>query len=486
MKAPSRLVILAALLFHSLAVFAAPADETKPPAIVAYINAFQGAVTVVSANKSIVKPQVGMPLRLGDQIVTAAGANAELYIPEAGIVSVGADSQLQMAQGLIVANTSGTILRLMRGAMRGVFETLRAPLGVATGTYIAGIRGTRFITDASASAPQFAVLEGHVEISQSAGSRGADLYSGEYTPLKGAAPQGKPLPLEELGRIDRNFDFPINAEQSPYVYTHQRWAALITRNLQYDMPRGWSAYPPSVYLDLLSPQADTDLAPSSFIRKQEQGKLKLDSDKQGRQVLQADGGSVTVTYQIAVPVDGDYRLEAAMVGGQQYWTVEGVPTQLSQPGYAAENKPVGPFHLNRGVHELTVSIPAGGKLAGGIQLRGPQFAGYAPEAGWSKDKLLRYGDMASSLAKVLGIKATELDKSAQYQQWREALQKRGFLLRERDAVVLGSDALVNAALLRGKPRAPEAQQQQRRRQTEKEDPEAIRAPVSPVVPVYAE
>jgi hypothetical protein len=466
------------MLIWAVPLFAqTPAAKIEP---LAYLNSFQGDVRLEAKLQEKLKP--GWKFFVGDTLIVGAASNAQLYVPQAGIVDIAENSKLQISNTtLLKTSTAHRLFRLLSGSLRGVFEKLLQPIDFENNTAVAGIRGTRLIVGSNS----VAVLEGEVAVAKKDIPTATTLYSGDQlqTDESNKNWKGTAIPLSQLNKLDQRYDFHLATNQIPYILTHQQWAALLVKQLNYELPKGWNQYSADQYLELLSASGNSTANVDTYAAISDQGKMRFEQDKQGNAVLTAKDAPFTVGYDLAVPQSGNYSFEAGMVGSPQYWSIDGEPTVLSGSGYALTPSRVGPFNLKKGIYRLSVSVPKEGKLSN-FTLIGPPFKGYAPSQGWKKDGVLKYQEMAVCLAKILGIgDEKKFNDENSYGDLVKQLQQRGFVFRNGNQPVLGEDGSLNSSLLKSRVVSEELPIKKRRKPaTEDGNSEAVRSQVSPVLP----
>jgi hypothetical protein len=141
---------------------------------------------------------VGAELYEGDRIRTGAGARLRLAFVDGTVVQLGESTDLVLDWFLHApdANTQNVLLRVSSGIFRVILELVlpRAAFEVQTATAVASVRGTDWISEATAEATATVALEGQVAIRNIdptiAGE--AVLGPGEGTTVNAGAPPTTP------------------------------------------------------------------------------------------------------------------------------------------------------------------------------------------------------------------------------------------------------------------------------------------------------
>ena len=355
--------------------------------VLAFVNMFNGNVQVAQdfAEQSQAAA-VGTKLYAGSQFVVAPGANAEIFVVGKGLLHLEASTKVVFAKGPSVQILSGGLRAVLTEAMN--FQTSS---GVVKGS------SGRFVVEASQRGTTFYALSGEVKTAQGRLAR-----SGQSITAKGAqATKVKEVDFKKLFSLDNKFNFPINPKQTPHVVTHQYWAALLARNLNYELPRGWANYPPQAYIDLLTGIAADDIYAVDNVNVAYKENMAIGEDAIGNPAIVAKKGPIIVYFDLPISADGDFSVIANSEGAQQYWTFEGYQTVLSPASYAARDSLIGPVNLKKGIYRLGVSVPQGGKIST-FRPEGP-YQSIAPGSGWQKDSILTYKDMVQTIALVRGL-----------------------------------------------------------------------------------
>ena len=299
------------------------------------------------------------------------------------------------------------------------------------------------------------------------------MFPGDAVILKGTRLQTTPMEFARMRTIEHAYEMGIVTQQVPFYLTHQQWAALLARNLDYALPKGWAAYPAQLYLDLLTGNAN-EMSADNFVEQSGQGQWV--NDRSGNPALLAKE-AVTLTYEWPLPISGSYLLTTDVAGGAQYYTWPGQDTQTSSTQLGQTTVTMEPIVMAKGIHPLKVTVPAGGKLAN-FKVTGPAFTGFAPSQGFFKDRVLRYQEMAECLGKILNLpesSRSHLDSLA------AQLRAKGFVIGDLSQPALGNDGLKNAAWLRSL-QQDQVQKPAAVKKSDKAKSYMPRSAVSPVLP----
>jgi hypothetical protein len=157
-----------AALLLLLALWAGPVLAQAPPAI-GRVDALVGDCTVVRFGQSASSAlAVGAGLYEGDRVQTKAGARLKLAFVDGTVVQLGERTDLVLDWFLHApeANTESVLLRVTVGIFRVIADLVlpRTAFEVQTATAVATVRGTDWITEATAEASAIVALDGQVAI----------------------------------------------------------------------------------------------------------------------------------------------------------------------------------------------------------------------------------------------------------------------------------------------------------------------------------
>ena len=143
--------------------------SAQAPASIGTVDALVGDCTVVRFGASGASAlAVGAALYEGDRIRTEDGARLRLAFADGTVVQLGESTDLVLDWFLHApdAGTQNVLLRVSSGIFRVILELVlpRAAFEVQTSTAVATVRGTDWITEASADATAIVALEGQVAI----------------------------------------------------------------------------------------------------------------------------------------------------------------------------------------------------------------------------------------------------------------------------------------------------------------------------------
>jgi hypothetical protein len=171
----------------------------QAPASIGTVDALVGDCTVVRFGDSGANAlAVGTALYEGDRIRTEAGSRLRLAFADGTVVQLGESTDLLLDWFLHApeAGTQNVLLRASSGIFRVILELVlpRAAFEVQTTTAVASVRGTDWITEATADATAIVALEGQVAIRnlQPAIAGEVVLGPGEGTTVTADAPPTAP------------------------------------------------------------------------------------------------------------------------------------------------------------------------------------------------------------------------------------------------------------------------------------------------------
>lgn len=142
--------------------------------------AVQGLVEVhrVAAARPLER---GADLFAADRIVTGADGRARLAMNDGSEITVGADTELQVASYVRESGgAAAAVWDLVEGILRATLPEAggAAPLDVETGVAVASARSTVFIVEAEPGRTAVLSVEGRVEVASKDGAIGAALAPG--------------------------------------------------------------------------------------------------------------------------------------------------------------------------------------------------------------------------------------------------------------------------------------------------------------------
>jgi hypothetical protein len=189
---------------HRRSVIAALAVLPFAPAVAAttevgQVLATRGAVFRESEGRREAASR-GMPLHVGDVVVTGAGGKAKLQLNDGTIISVGESTRLALTQYQGTDNAYTTRLRAESGAMRFLFQRAleRSHFEVETETAVAAVRGTQWLMDVQPGHTAVAMLTGIVSV-RAVGALGGEVVldqPGQGTDVRTGQP---PTPVATWG-----------------------------------------------------------------------------------------------------------------------------------------------------------------------------------------------------------------------------------------------------------------------------------------------
>ena len=190
-----RIASLAILLL----VLWSPPAPAQAPAAIGRVDALTGECTVTRfGGGGAGALAVGAALYEGDRVQTAAGARLRLVLADGTVVQLGESTDLALDWFLYApdVSTQNVLLRVSSGIFRVILELVlpRAAFEVQTATAVATVRGTDWITEASAEATAIVALDGQVAIRnlQPAIAGEVVLGPGEGTTVNAGAPPTAP------------------------------------------------------------------------------------------------------------------------------------------------------------------------------------------------------------------------------------------------------------------------------------------------------
>jgi ferric-dicitrate binding protein FerR (iron transport regulator) len=158
---------IASLGIVLLALWSTPLPAQAPS--IGRVDALVGDCTVVRFGESGASAlAVGTALHEGDRIRTEVGARLRLAFVDGTVVQLGERTDLVLDWFLHAPDvgTQNVLLRVSSGIFRVILELVlpRAAFEVQTTTAVASVRGTDWITEATADATAIVALEGQVAI----------------------------------------------------------------------------------------------------------------------------------------------------------------------------------------------------------------------------------------------------------------------------------------------------------------------------------
>jgi len=118
--------------------------------------------------------------------------------------------------------------------------------------------------------------------------------------------------------------------------------------------------------------------------------------------LRAAGVPGEALYRVGTLQAGDYGLRLSLAGGSAMVRMGESVFDVAQPSDAFKWVDINPVSLDPGSHQLTVVAADGAKIRS-LALTPPCLRAVEPAAGWQMLSPLRFGDMAASIAKALGL-----------------------------------------------------------------------------------
>lgn len=157
---------IALLLLLALWSGPAPAQDQRS---IGRVDALVGACSVVRFGESAARTlTAGAEVYEGDRIRTDAGARLKLVFVDGTVVQLGERTDLVLDWFLYApgANTQSALLRVPAGIFRVILKLVlpRSAFEVQTATAVASVRGTDWITEASAESTAIVALDGQVAV----------------------------------------------------------------------------------------------------------------------------------------------------------------------------------------------------------------------------------------------------------------------------------------------------------------------------------
>lgn len=154
--------------FLLLALGTAPALAQAPPAI-GHVETVVGTSTVTRFGQTTASTlTAGTALQEGDRIQTAAGARLKLAFVDDTVIQLGESTDLVLDWFLYApdAQSQSALLRVSSGIFRVILEFVlpNAAFEVQTATAAATVRGTDWITEATAENTAIVALDGRVAV----------------------------------------------------------------------------------------------------------------------------------------------------------------------------------------------------------------------------------------------------------------------------------------------------------------------------------
>ena len=466
------------------------------PDAVAYINLYEGPMSVRSTRNSSRLPEVGYPLYKGDQIVTEPSSKLELYIPRSGILNTSGASQLRFNRSTrknpsIGRDRVSRVVIVDRGTVRVVAENPdNEPIVVRTPSKQVGVTSGRVIIEDNVYA-----LRGKASIRDLPSNRTYNIYPGEgYGPRyrfanrvgKGPGDRRFNANPGELLKLDEGYDFGIHPSQIPFVAKHEDFAAILARKLGHSFAGRWYGFKPQSYIDLFAKRGpDSLMSPTSFVDIVNPQNLVVGKDRNGLPTMTAKGGAVTLTYEMPVPKTGVYQLGGSMVGGPQYWTLHDQPTLVTKASSSMTPSSLNPVDLGKGITTLTISIPEGGRL-GSFVVSGAPFPGYEPVSSWSKERILTQKDLVAVVDQLdpkLRPDKSPLNSPGDYLKLLKVAQAFGYPVGDDPNQVVGGKTMKKNVELVNKSGTPADEDPVTERVRPFIRPDARPAPRSPVSPI---
>ena len=400
-----------------------------------FLNMFDGPVSIENTDKG--KPDSSVPgIPIGHQTVvkTAEGGFAEI-----SMLSDQGNALITLSEKCTVTflfdpkdQQRLSKIEVIEGSIRGVFSELTSKVLITNQLGVTQVEGTRLVVGQS----DVVLLEGKITVDRKDGKT-SRLFPGERIAKTAKSISKQTMLINDLLKVDRQYDHQVPDGQIPYAFTEQYWIATLARDMGYHLPKGWQQYSPADYLELFANET-VDNKVGSFRAVDNPNSLKIRTDTIGNQTLVA-GDTLTATFGLAVPTKGTYYVNTARTGGPQYWTVVGKQTVVSVESDSGIQSDVGPFILDKGLYELAISVPKGGTLSD-FRLKGDLVGVPTPEKGWQKDKVLTYGVLSEVLALIYHIPYENMSERSQA---IETLEAKGFLIKDLATPVLGSDDIMS-------------------------------------------
>jgi hypothetical protein len=130
----------------------------------------------LTRGQQIIEARIGLAVEQGDELSTGEKSRLKVLLSDDSVVALGSSSRLVLAEHLFSSKSKSRItrLKLLGGLMRALVQKsvggVNADFQVASGTAVAGVRGTEFVLDATGQAPRLASLSGAVAWSSAGGS----------------------------------------------------------------------------------------------------------------------------------------------------------------------------------------------------------------------------------------------------------------------------------------------------------------------------
>jgi predicted small secreted protein len=201
----SRWLIVFAVLAASAAMLSACNDSPKPEGI-GNISRVQGE-GVLKRGDSTSKLSFDLPVRVNDDIVTAAEARAELTFVDGTKLTIGEQSQIKIDSFLFEEGKSGNRLSLN---IAGPFRYISGKLGAGEGSAVSvktpmatiGVRGTDFWGGPIDQQYSVFLIEGLVSVTTEGGEV---VLTAPGTGVDLAGPNQPPGPIVQWGqdKVDR-------------------------------------------------------------------------------------------------------------------------------------------------------------------------------------------------------------------------------------------------------------------------------------------
>lgn len=165
-----------------------PAASAEPEAAVGHVVRQQGPVTAV--RQAVARPlHLGAAVYLGDRIVTAAAAKAEIEFRDGSTLAVGAESDVEIVAFAPEDGTRGRLTLLIGIIRTSLSDLWRGGFEVWTQAAIASVRSTEWVTEAQADRSSVFVVAGVVEVTGTAEGTRVTLSEAEGTDVEvGGAP----------------------------------------------------------------------------------------------------------------------------------------------------------------------------------------------------------------------------------------------------------------------------------------------------------
>ena len=141
---------------------------------VGFVAGVRGDVTLTRGQQTI-EARIGLAVEQGDELATGKKSRLKMLLSDDSVVALGSSSRLVLAEHLFSSKSKARITRiqLLGGLVRALVQKsvsgANADSQVASGTAVAGVRGTEFVLDATGQAPRLATLSGAVAWSAAGG-----------------------------------------------------------------------------------------------------------------------------------------------------------------------------------------------------------------------------------------------------------------------------------------------------------------------------